>query len=376
MADSPLRIGIDAREVIGETTGVGRYLGELLQRWIRRPDAAARRFILFAPAPLSLSLPGASVEVRVLPAAHGGTWWEQTALRSAVRREPLDVFFAPAYTAPLGLNVPLALTIHDVSFLAHPEWFRPRERARRAFVTRRSARGAAVVFTDSQFSRDEIVRLVPLDPARVEVIAPGISPRHRATAPAKARDPLVLFVGSVFNRRRLPQLIAGFARLAADLPAAKLVIVGSNRTWPHQDLESIARDHGVSERVDVRSYIADDELARLYARASAFVFLSEYEGFGLTPLEALAAGVPIFVLDTPVAREVYGPAAVYLPHSAGISETADMLRGALQGSAVAEAMLPAAGDVLSRYSWEDAAERTLNSIERVARSGRRPEVVR
>lgn len=376
MAASPLRIGVDAREVIGEVTGVGRYLGELLQRWTRRQDAPARRFVLFAPAPLSLSLPEASVDVRVLPAPHAGTWWEQTALRSAVRREPLDVFFAPAYTAPLGLRLPLALTIHDVSFLAHPEWFRPRERARRAFVTRRSARAASVVFTDSRFSRDEIVRLVPLDPARVEVIAPGIGPRHHAVAPAKTREPLVLFVGSVFNRRRLPQLIAGFARAATNVAAARLVIVGSNRTWPYQDLDSIAREHGVADRVEVRSYVGDDELARLYDRASAFVFLSEYEGFGLTPLEALAAGVPIFVLDTPVAREVYGPAAVYLPAAAGVDETAGMLRDALQGQAAADAVSPAADEILSRYSWDEAAERTLRGIERIVRSPHSTKAVR
>ena len=71
------------------------------------------------------------------------------------------------------------------------------------------------------------------------------------------------------------------------------MIVGADRTWPHQELESIAAAHGVGERVEVRSYVDDAELAALYSRASVFAFLSEYEGFGLTPLEALAAGVPI-----------------------------------------------------------------------------------
>ena len=85
-----------------------------------------------------------------------GTWWEQTHLRRAVRGDALDVFFAPAYTAPLGIAVPLALTIHDISFVAHPEWFRWREGLRRRWLTRRAAHAAAVVFTDSQFSRSEI----------------------------------------------------------------------------------------------------------------------------------------------------------------------------------------------------------------------------
>jgi glycosyltransferase involved in cell wall biosynthesis len=367
MSDAAIRIGIDAREITGDATGVGRYLAELLLRWTARPDAHRRKFVLFAPTVPSLDLPSSHVEVRVLPAAHAGTWWEQTALRTAAGREPLDAFFAPAYTAPLGLRAPLALTIHDVSFLAHPEWFRPRERVRRRWLTRRSARSASIVFTDSLFSRGEILRHIPLDPARLEVIAPGLSPRHRPDARSTSPDPLVLFVGSVFNRRRLPQLIAAFARATAALPRARLVVVGSNRTWPYQDLGSMARAHGVAGRVDIRSYASEEELAALYSRASVFVFLSEYEGFGLTPLEALAAGVPILVLDTPVAREVYGAAATYVPPGAGEAQTAAILAAALAGSGEIRATLQHADAVLRRYSWDDAAVRTLAGIERIVR---------
>ena len=135
----PLRIGIDARELLGETTGVGRYLGELLRRWTARKDAAARRFILYCPEPLRMPLGEGSVEARVVPGGTG-TWWEQTALRKAVRSDKPDVFFAPAYTAPLGLGMPFAVTIHDISFIAHPEWFRPRERLRRRLLTTHAAR--------------------------------------------------------------------------------------------------------------------------------------------------------------------------------------------------------------------------------------------
>ncbi len=91
------------------------------------------------------------------------------------------------------------------------------------------------------------------------------------------------------------------------------MIVGDNRTWPRTG--SAGGGGGARRRrheSNLRSYVPDAELASLYARAAVFVFLSEYEGFGLTPLEALRAGVPIVVLDTPVAREVYGDAAVYV----------------------------------------------------------------
>jgi len=122
----PLRIGVDARELLGDSTGVGRYLGELLRRWAVRPDADRRHFMLYAPEPLTLALPEGSATVRVIGSGRG-TWWEQTHLRTAARRDRLDLFFAPAYTAPLGTGLPLALTIHDISFVAHPEWFRAGE---------------------------------------------------------------------------------------------------------------------------------------------------------------------------------------------------------------------------------------------------------
>jgi glycosyltransferase involved in cell wall biosynthesis len=362
-----LRIGIDAREILGDATGVGRYLSELLPRWTSRADAAMRRFVLFAPEAPSLPLPAAHVETRILPAAHAGTWWEQTALASAARREPLDVFFAPAYTAPMGLPVPLALTIHDVSFFAHPEWFRPRERIRRQWLTRRSARAASVVITVSAFSRDEIVRHLRIDASRVQVIHSGMTARTRQPSTSAGREPLVLFTGSIFNRRRLPQLIAAFALAIQDRPAARLIIVGANRTWPYQDLDAIAAAHGVAGRVEVRNYISDTELADLYRRASVFAFLSEYEGFGLTPLEALGAGLPAVVLDTPVAREIYGPAALYVPAEADARQTAAVLHDALDGGGSVRAARAHVPTVLSRFSWDESADRTLAAIEGVVR---------
>ena len=360
-----LRIGIDGRELLGDATGVGRYLGELLRRWTTRPDAASRRFVLYAPAAIPLPLPADRVEQRVLEGG-GGTWWEQTRLRRAARRDRLDAFFAPAYTAPIGVRAPLAVTIHDVSFLAHPEWFRPRERLRRRWLTRRTAANAAVIFTDSEFSRGEIERYLAVERSRIRVVPPGVSPRH-THAGDPARQPLVLYVGSVFNRRRLPDLIEAFARASAALPQTRLVIVGADRTWPPQDLRAAAAGSGVADRVELLDYVNDDRLAALYSQAAAFAFLSEYEGFGLTPLEALAAGVPVVVLDTAVAREVYGPAARYVAVN-DIDGTASALRSLLERPGAMNDVLRAAPGVLSRYSWDRAANDTLTEIDRIARS--------
>jgi glycosyltransferase involved in cell wall biosynthesis len=176
----------------------------------------------------------------------------------------------------------------------------------------------------------------------------------------------VLFVGSIFNRRRLPDLIAAFARAAADLPDARLVIVGDDRTWPSQDLRAVAASQGVDSRVDYRQYLPDQALAQLYATASVFAFLSEYEGFGLTPLEAMSAGLPAVVLNTPVAREVYGDAAIFV-EKGDIDGAARELRRLLLDPWTAAPLLERATAVLARYSWDSAADRTLTEIERIAR---------
>lgn len=360
---NPLRIGIDARELLGQTTGVGRYLGELLLRWARRRDIGSRRLILYTPEALSFPLPPSAVDHRIVGTGRG-TWWEQTHLRRAVREDKPDIFFAPAYTAPLGLGIPLAVTIHDISFLAHPEWFRAREGLRRRWLTARTAEAASVIFTDSEFSRREIESRLGVTRSRIRVVPPGVTPK--ATPPAATgREPLVLYVGSLFNRRRLPDLIAAFALISSRLPFARLVIVGDDRTWPRQDLCAIAASYGVSGAVTLRSYAPEDELATLYARASVFAFLSEYEGFGLTPLEALAAGVPIVVLDTPIAHEVYGDAGVFVPPD-DIPATAAALHGLLTSPERGAEWLVRAPAVLARYSWDKAADRTLEHVERIA----------
>ncbi|MDE3154913.1 MAG: glycosyltransferase family 4 protein [Acidobacteriota bacterium] len=352
-------IAIDARELCGRPTGVGRYLASLLQEWGRM--APAHDFRLYAPTVPAVPA-GPTVSVRIVPGG-SGTWWEQVRLPAALAADRPDVLFAPAYTAPLRGAVPVVLTVHDLSFVAHPEWFPWREGVRRRIVTRLAARRAASVITVSDFSQREIVDRFGLPPARVHVIRSGVPelPAGAATPPLRDAGPRVLFVGSIFNRRHVPDLIRAFAPLAAADPQARLDLVGENRTHPREDLDALAAGLGIGPQVAIRSFLPDEELRRLYAGARAFAFLSEYEGFGFTPLEALSAGVPIVVRDTPVAREIYGGAARYVRpgDEAGCTEA---LRALLYDEATRAQALSAAPAVLARYSWARAAEQTLSLL--------------
>jgi hypothetical protein len=176
----------------------------------------------------------------------------------------------------------------------------------------------------------------------------------------------VLYVGSIFNRRRLRDLIRAFAIVARTHTELRLEIVGDDRSHPHEDLPAIAAGAGVADRVNIRAYVPDAALADLYSRAAVFAFLSEYEGFGLTPLEAMAHGVPPLVLDTPVAREIYGDAAMFVPRE-DLEATADAIRRLLFDAQTRASLLARAPAVLGRYSWQRTARETLAALESAAR---------
>jgi glycosyltransferase involved in cell wall biosynthesis len=362
-AEPTLRIAVDGREIAGRPTGVGRYLAGVLQAWSAADFPHHLHLILHAPPPEWIAQLPLTMQVEVIPTAVAGTWWEQTALPAAARRAAADVLLAPAYTAPLRSPCPVVQIIHDVSFFAQPSGFRWREGLRRRLVTRASARRAAAVLTDSRFSADEIARHTGVARDRI-VMAPQGAPDWSGGPPAAERAPLVLSVGTLFNRRHVPELLEAFAIVHRALPDARLVLVGGNQTHPTLDPIAIANRHGVSDAVTWTPWVDDTELTRLYQSARAFAFLSDYEGFGMTPMEAAAHGVPSVMLDTPVAREVYGADATLVPLEVTavgaallrLLTDADTHRRAVE---IARARLPL-------FRWSDTGAIVRAALERCA----------
>lgn len=358
-----MRIGIDARELCGRPTGVGRYLRGLLWEWASNGGARRHEFVLYSPDTLAVSLDARRFATRIV-SGPPGTWWEQVRLPAVAKKDHLDVLFAPAYTAPLVAAVPTVVAIHDLSFVAHPEWFGVREGLRRRWLSKQAAARARAVITISQFSRRELTERLGVPDSKIHVIPPGVTP-PAVIAPEVPGRPHVLYVGSIFNRRHLPDLIRAFGPIARRHPDASLDIVGDNRSFPREDLARFITLEGLNERVHWRDWIEDRELRALYGGARAFAFLSEYEGLGMTPLEALAAGVPSVLLDTPVARETCGDAALYVPVG-HLADTTRALERLLFDEAARAGVLGAAAAVLARYSWPRAARDTLSVIEAAA----------
>ncbi|HEV2983687.1 MAG TPA: glycosyltransferase family 1 protein [Vicinamibacterales bacterium] len=360
-----MRIGVDARELSGRATGVGRYLGGLLRHWAqaRSPEAARHEFVLYSAEPIAVALDARRFATRLV-LGPPGTWWEQVRVPRAVQQDHLDVWFAPGYTAPLLLTLPIVVAVHDVSFAAHPEWFGFPEGLRRRWLTRQSAERSRAVITISQFSKREIVQHLGTPESRIHVIPPGVE--TRSPQPPEYRVPSTeyraLYVGTILNRRHVTDLIRAFAPIAREHRDASLDIVGDNRSHPREDLTRTIANEALEAQVRWHDYATEDELRNLYARARVFAFLSEYEGLGMTPLEALAGGVPPLLLDTPVARESCGDAALYVPANdmPAVTRALDAL---LFDESTRARVLAAAPGTLARYSWARAARETLAVLE-------------
>ncbi len=359
-----MRIAIDARELSGRPTGVGRYLTGLLREWTRAGQRHGHEFLLYSHRSVENS---GGCSVRELPGT-GGTLWEQRTLPAALAADAVDVLFSPAYSTPLFTPVPRVVALHDISFAAHPEWFAWREGLRRRFLARRSAAVSRRIVTISQFSKGEIVSRFGVDPAKIAVIPPGIDSPVSAggqAAPPHLRPQQgehLLYVGSIFNRRHVPDLIAAFTHVGARHGDAWLHLVGDNRSHPFEDVTALIEASPVARRIEWHQYAPDEAVRELYRQARGFVFLSEYEGLGLTPLEALSAGIPSLLLDTAVARESCGDAACYVP-LAPPGQIAAAIERLLYDDDARRAMAAAAPATLARYDWATAARDTLALLE-------------
>jgi alpha-1,3-rhamnosyl/mannosyltransferase len=280
-----------------------------------------------------------------------------TGLPQAARAARVDVFHAPAYTAPLGGPRPLVLTIHDISYERYPEWYPyRRDPVRRAFY-RWSARAADRIITDSEFSRQEIVAGYGLAAERIDVVPLAASPSFRPGPPAAAvASRYVLHVGDLHPRRNLDVAVRALLQVRTrrpDLRHLRLVLAGIDRGGA-AGLDVIAGEQGL---IDFAGTVDDDRLLELYRGASALLYPSLYEGFGLPLLEAMACGTPVIGARAASIPEVTGEAAILLdPHD--VAAWADAIEAVLDEPLAArlrEAGCRRAGE----FTWRRTAEATL-----------------
>jgi glycosyltransferase involved in cell wall biosynthesis len=370
--DRPLVVGIDGRELQGRPTGTGRYLRNLLRRWRETGDTLLVYFN--GSPPEDPVLDHTAVERR--PVGDGrarGLVWLERLLPPVARADRPDVFFSPAYVCPLSLRTPRVTMVHDLSFFFQPQDFSFRDGLRRRLFVSLSMHASRAVLTNSDFTRREIVQRFPSVADRVTLAPLGPDddlpvppPREEARRRLGLSGPYVITVGSVLNRRCLPELLRATARLARRHSDLLLDVVGDNRTHPRLDLPALVASLGLTDRVRLSGFVDEAGLADRYAAADAAVFLSEYEGFGLPALEAASRGVPLVVARPPSLGEIFGEAALTVaPRNE--SAVASALDRVLAEPALRERLIAAGHDLAGRYSWDRCAALTRAACLEAAR---------
>ncbi|HKY32180.1 MAG TPA: glycosyltransferase family 1 protein [Candidatus Polarisedimenticolia bacterium] len=370
-AQDALTVGIDARPMAGQPTGVGRYVANLAREMARIDPGVRLR--LYAPSPpAEPAPPGTRLEILALPGGPFGGLdnafvWNHARLPIHLAMRRVDLYHGTFYTLPAICPCPAVVTLHDITFELHPEWFTPRARLALGGFAASSARKARHVLTVSERSRKDIIERYGLPDARVTSAPLAPDPRlRRVEDPARiaavrdrhgAGEEYVLHVGSITPRRNIDRLLDAFAVVRRRAPHLRLLLAGRVEP-PSPPLEPAIQRRGLAGAVLAAGYVPPEDLPALYSGAAAVACPSLYEGFGLPVLEAMACGTPVLASSTSCFPEVAGDAA--------------LLVDPLDTEAIAAGLWtvvadPSARSLLverglrraSEFTWERTARRTL-----------------
>jgi len=282
------------------------------------------------------------------------------------------------YTAPVFCSTPIVVSVHDVSFLEHPEYFTSFRSLQLRCTVRHTVRAAARVLTVTEFSKRSILNAYGLPDEKIAVLPNGVSgdfrPIAREVASRSLRisreiaAPFILTVGDLQPRKNHLGLIRAFEELIAAHPHLPhhLVVVGKE-TWHSPAILAAARKSSASSRIHFTGFVSDQELRQLYAACELFVYPSFYEGFGLPILEAMASGRAVACSNTSGMPEVADSAALLFdPHS--VADMVLAMRDLLLNPELRMRMERLGTQRAAMFSWDRTAARTLDLYYEVAGS--------
>jgi glycosyltransferase involved in cell wall biosynthesis len=367
-----LRVGFDGHAFGSPAAGIRRYSHELVRALL----ALEEPIDIVALGGEETAMPD-GVE-RISESAHPPTnaGWTLVGVPRTAARAGVDLIHAPAYTAPFWAGVPVVLTIHDISYETHPEWYPYRRDALRRYFYRRSAVSAARILTVSAFSASEISAAYGIDASRIVVAPLGVHQMFSAPdtdvppdLPANVTQPYLLHVGDIHERRNLPMLLDALleARRHFGGPSAlSLVLAGVDRGITG-GLCAMAADAHSADAMIALGPVSEPRLSALYRGATALVYPSLYEGFGLPLIEAMASGTPVIASHAASIPEVLGGAGLLLDPNDTAAWRDAIVRtvndAALRGDLRARGLARAA-----TFTWQRTARLTLDVYREVARA--------
>jgi len=359
-------VSLDVSAVPARPVGAGQYTIALAGALAHRPDVELTlvcrhgddgRWAIVAPAAAVVAAAPLHRPVRLA--------WEQAGLPLILRRMAPDVHHGPHYTMPELAHIPRVVTIHDLTFLEHPEWH---ERSK-VVVFRRAiksaARHATALICVSEHTAGRLrARLHPAVP--VHVVPHGVDhDRFRPHPPGGddaddavlgrlgVRAPFIAFIGTIEPRKSVDHLVRAFDRMASAHPDLRLVLAGGVG-WGAEPVEAAIAAARYGNRVVRTGYVPDDAVPALLRRAAAVAYPSEVEGFGLPALEALACEAPLVTTRGSAMEETVGDAALLVPPG-DIEALAGALDMLVRGDARLDDRRVLGRAIAARHTWEASA---------------------
>jgi len=310
----PLRLAVDGTPLLRQATGVGEVAYGLLDTLARRDDVDLIAYALTFRGRHHLAerIPaGVRPAVRPIPARLVRALWLHTDMPRVERwTGPVDVVHATFIGPPA--RSPVVVTIHDLTFVRFPELCTP-DTLQYGRLVRRALERGAIVHATSEFVAGEVREHFGIDDGRIAQIPLGVRPSaggdpRRGEALA-GTERYVVALGTVEPRKNLPVLVRAFDAMAAGDSALRLVVAGADG-WGAEEFRAAWETAKHADRVVRLGYVTDTERRDLLAGARVLAYPSIYEGFGLSPLEAMSAGVPVVAARAGALPETLGDAAV------------------------------------------------------------------
>lgn len=364
------RIGIDATALPHQPVGAGNYTIQLIRALARLDTNLELVVYTHRHGQNLIDVPEqVCFHWRLVPDHQPARRlvWEQTGFPKLLRQEGIDLLHSLHYTRPLSLPCASVVTFHDMTFLLFPELHTFAKRKFFPAAIRYSARTADALIAVSESTRQDAIRLLKLDPARIHAIPLGI-PEDFKPYPGSPQlnvikqkyqlpDHFILYVGMLEPRKNIPLLLRAYRRVLDQGPAPFLVLAG-RMGWGVEPVRQIINELALPEQIHFTGYITPEDLPFVYNLADLFVYPSLYEGFGLPPLEALACGTPVITSAVSSIPANMGEAAILVPPADELALSAAMTEvlnnHELRQQLSTKGLLQAA-----KFKWETTARQTI-----------------
>jgi glycosyltransferase involved in cell wall biosynthesis len=363
-----MRIGYDASAIRRYRSGVGHYAASLLDAL--RSLYPERQFLLFSHL-AQTGFAGANLLHTQRHSFPIKEIWMQLWLPRILAHFHPDICHFTNSVAPLKIQMPYVVSVHDLSLIKHPEWHPWSRRIWMRNILRPSIMRASGILCDSEATMRDLFGWLNVDPARSWVVP--LAARASFFAPQSQRDrdavrkkyrlrrPFLLYVGNIEPRKNLSELLEAFGSL--NPPGIDLVFAG-RRAWQSKPVLRKARKLVAQGRVHLLDYVPEEDLPALYQSALAFVYPSFMEGFGLPVLEAMASGLAVVVSDVEPLKSLVTDAGLLV--RTGIVGEWQAALAEVIGDMEKRVMLAARGrERATLYSWEQAAKRTMQCYEQI-----------